>query len=354
MPTLAPSCTNVVLNIARSVTSPSPELKQYIRKIEIEASQNRRTEVAAASTLLNLITHETGDSDAGLRAHSLFHPCQLSSQLYAIMSSATLSDALKTAASYSCLLSDGAPLCVSRDQFGFDVNFLQLESIGVSRQYIDCCMSTLIGLIHWLLPSDLPIPISCSFSYSVPISTTKLENIFGSALLFSQPYNKISLTHEHWNLPLPTASQALKVYHQRILEKDLPAMIPSFSACVKNHIFVALSSGSTAALEPVATKLDITPRMLSAQLELEGTTFSAILDQCRQSTAHQLLINSEQKIGFISNQLGFAEPSSFYKACTRWFGTSPGKMRDGNSAAAVTSPELSSCEDYKKGTVDQT
>lgn len=327
MATLAPSCASAILRLAESTGLcyvRRMDLYSFIQRLVIEGS---RVELVDALKFIEYLTLESSDNDIGLKAYGLFHPGQLTSQMYSIMSSSTLGEALETVAHCSSLLSDGAPVLISTDAEGFSINFLQLESIGATRQYIDCCVSTMLGLVHWLLPVVKPMPVTVEFSYQAPNSLCRLESVFGSNLKFSQVINKMVFSVEDWTAQLVTANPVLKLHHQRFLEYELSKSTPSVSSCVRNHIFIGLVSDSKVSIESVARKFNISPRALRNRLEIEGTSFRDLVDECRRKLAMHLLSASTYSFAFISKRLGFSEPSSFHRACNRWFDCSAGSYR---------------------------
>ncbi|MET0339864.1 MAG: AraC family transcriptional regulator ligand-binding domain-containing protein [Polyangiales bacterium] len=70
----------------------------------------------------------------------------------------------------------------------------------------------------------------------------------------------------------------------------------------------------------VAAQLGTSPRALSRRLMLEGTSFSALLDAMLFERACTLLRQREATIADVSEALGYAELSSFFRAFRRWSG----------------------------------
>ena len=59
------------------------------------------------------------------------------------------------------------------------------------------------------------------------------------------------------------------------------------------------------------------------RLAEEGTSFTNLVDDTRRELARQSLCCGELSLKMLSFQLGFSEPSAFYRACKRWFGMAP-------------------------------
>lgn len=333
MPTLAAPCAQVILRLSMHVDNPSEQLGRLYSEIDRQVKAGKRVEIAEASKYVGLIASEAGDLDIGLQSYGMFRPSQLNSQFYAIMSSSTLGEALKTAAQYSVLVSDGAPISVSEGVNSNIVHFLCVESMGVTRQYIDCCLSTFIGLTHWLLPWEKPKPAAVFFSYDEPDDRTMLESIFGSNLIFSSETNKIVYSDSDYLCPLGTADETLKLYHVSHTNQELSRREFKIAPMVRNHIFAGLASGNEVSLETASRELNLGPRTLQNRLDDESTGFRDLLDDCRRQLASRLLHSTSITIASISEQLQFCNTSSFHKACNRWFGCPPGVHRSSASSA---------------------
>jgi len=95
----------------------------------------------------------------------------------------------------------------------------------------------------------------------------------------------------------------------------------------------------------VARQLNLSPRTLHRRLEEEGSSFRAIKDALRRDLALSRLTKTTQPLGQISADLGFADPSAFFRAFVSWTGTSPSQYRKrlramkGESASSPEPPQ---------------
>jgi AraC-like DNA-binding protein len=91
--------------------------------------------------------------------------------------------------------------------------------------------------------------------------------------------------------------------------------------------------GDWPTLEQLAASLRLPASTLRRRLAREGQSYAAIKDEFRRDLALALLLSSEKNIGQIALELGFAEPSAFYRAFRKWTGKSPGAFqRDAGGA----------------------
>jgi AraC-like DNA-binding protein len=93
--------------------------------------------------------------------------------------------------------------------------------------------------------------------------------------------------------------------------------------------------------EVVAEKLGISVRNLQRRLKEVGTSYQAILDDCREALALRLIENEALALYEVAYKVGFNEPSAFYKAFKRWTGKRPGDYRQDAIATSSASEVLS-------------
>ena len=79
--------------------------------------------------------------------------------------------------------------------------------------------------------------------------------------------------------------------------------------------------------DDVAAQLMMSERTLQRRLAEEGTSFTNLVDDTRRELARQSLSAGELSLKMLSFQLGFSEPSAFYRACKRWFGMAPSDIQ---------------------------
>lgn len=80
-------------------------------------------------------------------------------------------------------------------------------------------------------------------------------------------------------------------------------------------------------LDEVADRLHLSARTVHRRLEEEGSSFRGIKDALRRDLALARLAKSRDSIAQIAGDLGYADPSAFYRACIEWTGLSPANYR---------------------------
>jgi AraC-like DNA-binding protein len=80
-------------------------------------------------------------------------------------------------------------------------------------------------------------------------------------------------------------------------------------------------------LDDIAARLHLSPRSVHRRLEEEGSSFRAIKDALRRDLALARLSKTPDAIARIAADLGYADPSAFYRAFVDWTGMAPAHYR---------------------------
>jgi AraC-like DNA-binding protein len=281
----------------------------------------------------------TQNPDIGLSAYTHMHPCFLGAQCYGALSSPTLGAALQCIVENHVLVTNGSRLLL--EQADDHIKLIGIETLGTTerapRAFLDIGHALMLGLIHWLLPYQKIMPLEVAFSYPRPADTGKLEALFGSNLHFSAPHNSMTFSSQINQLPLPTANPTLHSQHQEFLRNCvLETQNQSLAARVRLILAEQIAQGLPCSLVNTAQLLGTTPRALQNALEREQVTYTVLQDEARLKAAHSLLCHSTRPLKYIATMLGFNEPSSFHKACLRWFGMPPMHYRRYAGTAPAT------------------
>lgn len=79
--------------------------------------------------------------------------------------------------------------------------------------------------------------------------------------------------------------------------------------------------------EAVAARLNLSPRTLHRRLAEEGSSFRAIKDALRRDLALARLTKTTAAVAQVAAELGYADPSAFYRAFVGWTGMGPEQYR---------------------------
>ena len=76
-------------------------------------------------------------------------------------------------------------------------------------------------------------------------------------------------------------------------------------------------------------------RTLNRRLQVDGTSFRRVRDEVLYSASQQMLRTTSMRLAEVAAALGYAEPSAFIHAFTRWSGQTPDRWRRGHARTAA-------------------
>lgn len=105
---------------------------------------------------------------------------------------------------------------------------------------------------------------------------------------------------------------------------------------------VVIREGMEAAsLQDLARSFCVSARTFSRWLNVLGTSFREIKNDCRKSLAAQKLASTNTKISEIGMTLGYSDSSNFTKAFKDWFGITPQQYRTRARSDALSEVDCS-------------
>ena len=170
-------------------------------------------------------------------------------------------------------------------------------------------------------------PTCVEFTQSQPEDIEPFLEHFRCPLKFSSKTDAIVLPISLLDEPLPKAHPELSRLHNEVITRYLaqPDKSDIVNRC-KAAVFELIAEGNVSA-ETVAGRLNISARTLSRRLDDQGISFRELLSEQRRELALKYIQDESLSLTEISYLLGFAEPSSFSRAFSRWTGISPTEAR---------------------------
>jgi AraC-like DNA-binding protein len=198
---------------------------------------------------------------------------------------------------------------------------------SVPLQRYDFVWCVLLRTLRCASGRDDARPVAVEYAFPEPPNVAFYEQTFGCPVRFNRPHNVMEFADAdlvaalpNGGGPTPHDSSAMPVLTQ--LAHAAP---PSFTARVQNILAEMLPKGPPHR-DAVAARLMMSERTLQRRLAEEGTSFSQLVDDTRRELARQSLEAGDLSLKMLSFQLGFSEPSAFYRACKRWFGMTPSDL----------------------------
>ncbi|HKI99527.1 MAG TPA: AraC family transcriptional regulator ligand-binding domain-containing protein [bacterium] len=102
-------------------------------------------------------------------------------------------------------------------------------------------------------------------------------------------------------------------------DEDLPDVL-------RNALRGYVSVGDTG-IKTVAPQLGLSAAELRRALRRNGTTYRELLEDVRKQVCLELLAIEKKTMDEIAEQLGYSNTPNFYRACKRWFRSTPTELR---------------------------
>jgi AraC-like DNA-binding protein len=278
------------------------------------------------SLLWQLAVARSGDPAIGLANSNIAKPASFDVVAYTMMSSPHLLGILERVSRYVAILSDAASLAVTEDDEGHRMTLELFGGQPVPRQRFEFDLMTFLAFCRWVTNRDLR-PLALELRFPPPADLRPYENAFRCPLRFNSSANALLFARADVLSPLPTAHPLLAKVHDRIAGEHLQRLdLAQVSSRARAAIIRRLPDGEPRRAE-IASTLEMSERTLQRRLEAEGTSFQRLLDDTRCELARQYLGQTDVSLADATYLLGFRDQSSFFRACKRWFGTSPRHYR---------------------------
>lgn len=307
----------------------APELMRHAGlSIGEVADPESQLPLNSVATLMELAAEATGDPCIGLSFAEIFPPGGTGVYGYLINNSATVGDAMSTAARFAGLLGQPFEVHYDKDEEGAVLWWCWPQSIaGPKKQYTSFALSLLVSRLRQLSKGNWE-PVFVELPHEPLQCRDKAKRIFGSDIQYNSQRVAVRVDAATLTQTLPSADKRLKPILQELGERMI-AETPT-NADVTEVVAAAIRTqlpDRRATLELVAERLGCTARALQSRLSQQGTTFEALLNDARKLRAEELLKDTELPMTEIAIALGFSELSSFTRAAQRWFGASPSAHR---------------------------
>lgn len=297
----------------------------------------KRIPIEHYAALYNAINHQLDDEGFGLFARPL--PCGSFEFLCrAAISAPTLAIALERASRYlRIVLPD---LAVDIHKTGKTAEIRLRETRPLAAQLNDpgrvfafeWLLRLLHGLACWLVGRGLALD-SVSFPYTRPEHADDYALIYTENFAFQRPAEQAQgilvaqLNPNLLDLPIRRDEAALVAFLEGAPGKLTTLYRRDRAMVIRVRDLLRNALPKLPNQEEVAKQLFLSPRTLHRRLEEEGSSFRAIKDALRRDMALARLAKSRDPIAQVAADLGYADPSAFYRACVEWTGMAPARYR---------------------------
>lgn len=205
-----------------------------------------------------------------------------------------------------------------------------LTPIGPVRPYtqakVDMELASLVAFGRRFTGQHIA-PVRLTLTIPAPAWRSCYESTFGCPVYFSHVENSVVFTRHDVALPLVSHNEAVAVLMNDGAEAALARL---GDVSVRSQVEQAIDhmlQGGEPSLQVIAKRMHRSERTLQRQMAQEKIRFTDVLDQRRRLLAQRYLQSSKATTHEVAFLLGFATPSSFFRAFKRWTGLPPDEWR---------------------------
>lgn len=280
--------------------------------------------------LWGLAIERTGSADFGLHFARCIQPTNFGLLGYMAMNYRTIGECFDAIVHYQFLAGQGGEFSQQREGGFTALCYTPINaSHPVSAQRVVGLLAAAVSFGRWLVGEAFQ-PLRVEFVHAAPPETAAYEEYFACPVKFGRPVNRLLFDDSVTTLAIPNASEELLLLlserANRLLENQSQrsGLAGRVASLLATQLGDRLPDKSL-----IAAQLGMSERTMQRRLKGEGTSYQAILDNTRHYLARELLRSTRVPLADVALQLGFSEPSTFFRAFRKWEGITPGQFREG-------------------------
>lgn len=191
----------------------------------------------------------------------------------------------------------------------------------------DFIIMILLSITHrlasWAIGQTVALE-SVAISRERPSYAHEYNFLFMAPVQFAQNTNSIRFSANYLDMPIRRDNHELEQFlnqsSMRLMSNpDLDnSLVSRIRSMIKHDV-----DGQFPEFELVADKLHLTTATLRRRLRAEGSSYQQLKDDIRRDTAIHLLSRGTVSMEQVAENVGFSEPTSFFRAFKRWTGVTP-------------------------------
>lgn len=300
-------------------------------KLDLERNQPSYLSLEQTQDIWAKAEALSGHPFFGLNMGRKVRPSYFNVVSYVAMTSENLLSAYTSFVRYMPLISEAGEMDLYHEGHEFWIRFIpRPDETPFSRHQIESVISMVLNFSRWLIGDETLTPTALNFCHEKGPDLSEYQKVLGVTPAFGQRFSGLKFPRSILSRTVIESDPALNALHKTHAEQLLS--IHQNNSWAAKVTKVILDCGHySLSREEVAEKLNISTRTLQRRLQEEGTSFLDVMDSQRKQKAQELICRSSKSLKEVALDLGFSEPSTFYRACHRWFDQTPNVMREQDS-----------------------
>lgn len=247
-----------------------------------------------------------------------------------LIGSRDLGEALERAARFLAIVLPELRVAIERRRETADIVIREVRRLRANAAdprrvfAFEWLLRVLHGVSCWLVGRALPLE-RVRFPYPQPAHAADYVLVYTEHSTFDAPALVATLESSLLDLPVRRDQADLAAFLEGAPGKI--TMVYRRDREMVPRVRELLSRSIASSLDDAARALALSPRTLHRRLHDEGSSFRALKDSARREIALRELERSRKSVADIAAQLGYSEPSAFFRAFHGWTGQAPSAHR---------------------------
>jgi AraC-like DNA-binding protein len=246
---------------------------------------------------------------------------------FAAMTAADLRGALELACRFAPTQTTAIGLRLEQEEGSAALVIEERASLGAIREAVMFAVAVGLSRIGSSITGQ-ELHGFVDFAFPKPAYFSRFAALVPARVRFSMPSHRLLFDARLLDLPLLLADPAALRLAREQCERELEELHERGSSIARLRSQMQRPEGGYRSLEEIAQQNHTSARTLGRKLRAQGTSYSELLDQARQSAALELL-RTDLGIEAIAARLGYSDAANFTRAFRRWTGRSPRAHRAG-------------------------
>lgn len=244
----------------------------------------------------------------------------------AVLASADLRQALEVFARYASLRTNFFEWHCEPLRGALELQVREAQDFGDHRRFLlDLVLAVVCQLLSAVTGQSVE-GLRVRYPMPAPSWRERYASLLGVELQFDATVLAVQLPDD-W-LALPCVSADARAFGAALRECEaLRAELTAMDTRQRVRQLLAASSDYPSLVE-AAERLQLSAQTLMRRLKREGTRYQALLDELRQARARWYLEQTTLSVEEIAARLGYRDTSNFSRTVRRWFGETPGALRE--------------------------
>ncbi len=285
---------------------------------------------------LSLAARLCGDPNLAIHASQLIRPAHLGTLGYALVSSASVTDALSLFERMQRLLCNEMQTHLSLGEQSIQMDCEWFSPMPRDTLLWTFVFSSRLSFCRWVMGRQL-VPVSIDMPCPAPTNPQALAGLLahvGCAVRFDAERPREVFPVDWLKLRNPNSDPTLHRLMASMTDQlwsthqEAPDEI---TIHLRQLITLSLNRGQAPAIDALLPEMGhagcTSVRQLQRRLAEQGLSFKELVEQIRREQVLNDLRHTDLPLTVVAQRAAYAEPASFHRAVKRWTGTTPLSFR---------------------------